>query len=827
MGGLGSGMICLEGRGGLSHVSLRHQMERFHEPLVFAALSFLGKPDLARIIEGPIPRHRIFGLEHGGLGYAGPTAGLPRFSHSEAHSRFPFGRLDLSDPEHPVRARIVGWSPFTPPDPDRSGLPAAALEYEFLNTGEEPLEAVFSFHSVNFLCQPNSAPVNEFYQGMRKTTHGVSRCEGGFTLWEDGGEVRPDRTAACRITALGDDVEVNPQWFRGGWFDSQTVVWEQASSGKTFDLPDFDDAGPPSPGGSLYKTLYLAPGESVKVSILFAWYTPFSKLRYGADAEDCETVTKAEQDEYEPGAPNGGSVHMMTERYPTRDKPGPQDCYRPWYASRFSDVSAVSDYWRAEYASLRNESLCFADAFHDTTLPQPIVEALSANLSILKSPTLLRQQDGRLWAWEGCRDDRGSCFGSCTHVWNYAHAIAHLFPSMERGLRETEFNEAQNKLGHQIYRISLPIRPGLHDFLAAADGQLGGVVKVYREWRISGDTDWLSRVWPEVRQSLEYCIMAWDPGRLGRIAEPHHVTYDIEFWGPESLTQSFYAAALMSAVTMGEALGEQVEEYRNLLNACLAVLENELFDGEYYKQTIEWRDALRRSPRDMVRIALAAPYWPEAEVLLESEGPKYQFGDGCLADGVIGDWMARTSGLGPVLPENRVLQHLKSVVRFNLRESLAKHANPQRAGYALGDDGGLLLCTWPHGGKPTIPFTYSNEVWTGIEYQVAAHLALLGEEDDALRIVQTLRKRYDGRTRNPFNEYECGHFYARALASWTLLQGFSGVRYDGLEKKLIVERSVVSERKVFLCTENGYGVVTVGPDGPKLDVRSGKIPLLD
>ncbi|HOB20294.1 MAG TPA: hypothetical protein PKO35_06310, partial [Candidatus Atribacteria bacterium] len=83
------------------------------------------------------------------------------------------------------------------------------------------------------------------------------------------------------------------------------------------------------------------------------------------------------------------------------------------------------------------------------------MDAVVSNLCILKSPTILRQHDGRLWAWEGCCDSEGCCHGSCTHVWNYAQAICHLFPELERSLRYTEFNESQDEQGHQNFRSSL------------------------------------------------------------------------------------------------------------------------------------------------------------------------------------------------------------------------------------------------------------------------------------------------------------------------------------------------------------------------------------
>ena len=793
-------------------------MERFHEPLTFAAVSVRGRPETARLLEGPVPGHRIFAPPGGGLGCVGRTYGLPRYARVEARSQFPFSRLELTDPGHPIEASIVAWSPFAPPDADSASLPVAGLEYTLRNRGSEPLEVDFSFHTVNFLVQEPGRQVLAGNQGRNDTAYGVARCERGFTLWEEGTGPLRARTGACRITVQGGDVAVNPRWFRGGWYDAQSVVWQGVVNSRIDDASDYDDGGPPSPGGSLFVPLHLEPGEARTLRLCMAWYVPYSELRYGAEPDGGPACV-------EPGPKDGVSKHLLTEYFPSAVPPEVGQCYRPWYASAFADVSAVARYWDAHYDELRARSLQFAHALHDSTLPEPVLEAVSANLSVLKSPTVMRQFDGKLWAWEGCRDDVGSCFGSCTHVWNYAHAIAHLFPSLERSLREAEFFDGQDAVGHQVYRLSLPLRPALHDFLSAADGQLGGIVKVYREWRVSGDEAWLRRLWPKVRDSLEYCIAAWDRHRRGRMAEPRHVTYDIEFWGPDSLTMSFYAAALAAAVKMGQAIDEPVDAYRQLLAASRQTLDGELFNGEYYQQIVEWRSAERFHPADIVRHPKSSAYHPEALQLLEAEGPKYQYGSGCLADGVIGDWMARSAGLGPIMPPERVRDHLLAVYRHNFRRDLTQHANPQRPGYAMAGDGGLLLCTWPRGEEPTLPFIYSNEVWTGIEYQVAAHLAMSNEYDAALQVVTAARQRYEGRLRNPFNEYECGHFYARALSSWTLLQAWSGARYDAVTKRLYVRPPAAPDSRVFIATATGFGIVVWRAGKAELEVRSGSIPL--
>ena len=112
----------------------------------------------------------------------------------------------------------------------------------------------------------------------------------------------------------------------------------------------------------------------------------------------------------------------------------------------------------------------------------------------------------------------------------------------------------------------------------------------------------------------------------------------------------------------------------------------------------------------------------EMQQLLKREGPKYQYGSGCLSDGVIGAWMARIYGIETPLARENVRSTLQAIFKHNFKTDLSQHANAQRPGYAMGREPGLLLCSWPRGGKPTLPFVYSDEVWTGIEYQVASHL---------------------------------------------------------------------------------------------------------
>jgi uncharacterized protein (DUF608 family) len=331
-------------------------------------------------------------------------------------------------------------------------------------------------------------------------------------------------------------------------------------------------------------------------------------------------------------------------------------------------------------------------------------------------------------------------------------------------------------------------------------------MKMYRDWRISGDTEWLKKMYPKVVESMDYSIRTWDPRSTGTLEEPHHNTYDIEFWGPDGMCTSFYLGALKAISEMGKFLGEDISKYETLYLKGKQAIETDLFNGEYFFQKIKWEGLNAPDPVTASKGSWNSDYSEEAFALLQKEGPKYQYGTGCLSDGILGDWIGEVCGLKNVVDSAKVASHLNSVFKYNFRKDLTDHSNPQRPSYALGNEGGLLLCTWPKGGKLSLPFVYCDEVWTGFEYQVASHLMMMGEVEKGLDIVRTARNRYDGKIRNPFDEYECGHWYARAMSSYAMLQGLTGVRYDAIDQVMFID-SRIGDFTSFLSTNSGFGNV--------------------
>lgn len=772
MGGIGAGMICLSGTGMLTSVSIDNRPLVYHEPNIFAAVSVGGK---AKVIEGPVPWFKIYGptpasgFGGAGNGLSGKNYGFPRFRTAEFESHFPFGKVTMTDDIIPLKVSLTGWSPFIPLNTDDSSLPAAILEYTFINDTESDIEAVFSYHATREVFAGNIKGESKLNKTIEKgfLLENVPLSDDGnsFEKW-------------FAVTTDENEYSVDCRWMRSGWFDPLTKLWQNIESGEIISNPPYPENEDNGLGVSMYIPIQIKANDSRTVKLIVTWYCPKSNLKIGevececGDDNCCDTAPSF---------------------------------YQPWYSAAFTGIESITKYMHKNYKKLKKETQKFTDTFYKTTLPECVVDAVAANLSIIKSPTILRQIDGRMWAWEGCHDASGCCHGSCTHVWNYAYAIPNLFPSLERTLRETEFYVSQNKGGHQTFRTNIPITPTEHKFHAASDGQLGGIMKAYREWRVSGNTMWLRRMYPKMLESINYCIHTWDPEKIGVLAKAHHNTYDIEFWGPDGMCTSFYLGALKAIMLISEFLDEDYSEYEQIYNSGKEYCETKLFNGEYFYQDIVLDN-------------------PELDILKDS---KYQYGTGCISDGVIGCWMAKMCGIGDILDPDKVKSHLNSIYKYNMKHDLSSHANPQRPGYAVRDEGGLLLCSWPHGNQPMLPFPYSNEVWTGIEYQVASHMASVGMVDECIDIVTEARKRYDGYKRNPYDEYECGHWYARAMASYALIGGLTGIRYDNVDKTLYIDPKIAGDFDSFLCTETGYALAGIKNGKPYGKVVEGIIEIAE
>jgi hypothetical protein len=373
------------------------------------------------------------------------------------------------------------------------------------------------------------------------------------------------------------------------------------------------------------------------------------------------------------------------------------------------------------------------------------------------------------------------------------------------------------------FRTLLPLGRALWSFRPAADGQMGAVLKLYREWQISGDDDFLRRLWPEAKRALEYAWTYWDADRDGVMEGEQHNTYDIEFYGPNPMMGTLYLGALKAGARMAEAVSDHAaaEAYQRLYEGGREKLEA-LWNGEFYVQRVP--------PVDQIHPGAPSLNEPWHAPAVVNGQVRYQFGEGCLSDQLLGEWFATVAGLDPVLAPEHVRATLASIYRYNFKHDFFEHPNAQRL-YALEDEKGLLLCSWPKGGRPALPFVYAVEVWTGFEYQVAAHLVYAGHLAEGLAVVRAVRDRYDGRRRNPWNEVECGSHYARALSSWSLITALSGFTFSAPERRLgFAPRVNGRDFRCFFTAGAGWGVFSQRLDKERaltarLDVSYGEVRL--
>jgi hypothetical protein len=230
LGGLGAGMVCLEGTGCISHVSVRNTPDVFNEPFMFGAISIKGKNKIAKVLEGPVPHHKIFGKPNTGDGARDTSYGYPRFKGASFNAKFPFGEVTLQDDDLPIKVKLKGWSPFIPADEDNSSLPVAAIDYVFENASTEPVEAVFSYHAMNFM---RIEKPSEFGGNYERGGH-IQKMKNGFLLSQKCHSQKPHYKGDFGIFTNVDDVVIDHSFFRGGWFDARSIIWKDIESGNAW-----------------------------------------------------------------------------------------------------------------------------------------------------------------------------------------------------------------------------------------------------------------------------------------------------------------------------------------------------------------------------------------------------------------------------------------------------------------------------------------------------------------------------------------------------------------------------------------------------------------
>lgn len=275
------------------------------------------------------------------------------------------------------------------------------------------------------------------------------------------------------------------------------------------------------------------------------------------------------------------------------------------------------------------------------------------------------------------------------------------------------------------------------------------VLQVYRVYKFTGeeDVEFLAECWPAVVLALDYLLkFDLDGDRIPENSGAPDQTFDDwRLQGISAYCGGLWLAALEAAIAMAEVLqatdyfaerdsvqsiapdpAVMVEEYRSWLAQAQPLYQQSLWNGSYYKIDTG-------SGSDVV-----------------------------MADQLSGQFCARLLGLPDIVPIDCARTALQTIyqacfLNFN--------------GGQFGAANGVKL----DGSAVNAQDTHPLEVWTGINFGIAAFLAQMGMREEALRLTETVVQQvYNNglQFRTPEAITANGTFrashYLRAMAIWSV-----------------------------------------------------------
>lgn len=781
LGGIGTGTVSLGGRGELRDWEIMNKpgignttITKGNNASFFSIyVKPEGEPSITRALIGPVHPTEYLHYE----GRPVNQHGFPRFAEASFDASYPVGMVNLSDKTMPVSVKIIGFNPLIPGDADASGLPIAVLTYEVTNLTPKPIQVSVCGSMRNFVGKDGSKyhrdwkgdfiPLGAYYnQNVFRESDGFS----GIYMYSD--SISKSDAAFGSIALVANE--------------KSGITYRRSSEGNTWERATLDFWEDFSADGELTDKTHVVDHDPMASLAVKKEIAPHSKAKFR---------------------------FCITWNFPNRFA-WSKEVVGNYYSTKYTDAWDAARKIIPQVPALEQKTHLFLDAFINSSLPDAVKEAALFNLSTLRSQTVFRIKDGHMMGWEGVMDEFGSCYGSCTHVWNYEVATPFLFGALAQTMRDVEFGYSTDSMGLMSFRTELPLQTAKPNGKAAADGQMGTILKFYREWQLSGDNDFLTKNWPHVKKALAFAWVkgGWDGDRDGVMEGCQHNTMDVEYYGPNPQMEFWYLGALRAGEEMAKYLhdNEFAKKCRTLFESGSAWTDAHLFNGEYYIQEI-------RPPLS------AADIYPGLRIGMGSSdltNPDFQLGKGCLVDQLVGQYMAHICGLGYLANEQHIKTTLKSIMKYNYVDDFSPLFNNMRS-YVMGNESGLIMASWPNG-RLKVPFPYFSEAMTGFEYTAAVGMIYEGQTENGLQCIKSIRDRFDGYKRNPYDEPECGHHYARAMASWASVIALSGFHYSAIEKSM----TFTAVPGTYFWS-NGYAWGTCKVEGKKstLNVLQGTLEL--
>ena len=792
VGGIGTGVIGVGGRGELRDWEIMNKPSKGYNtvendknkaPFFSIHVKEQGKDAITKGLMGPLHESEYLQYEVSNV----ILPGIPRFEKASFETAYPFGQVSLSDKELPVKVKLKTFNPLIPGDANSSGIPIAILSYEVENLNNTPIDVSICGNMCNFVGQDGSK-YNIDWKGIpipqgaknNQNEYRESQYIRGIYMYSN--DVKKDDAAWGTIaltTNAKDGVTYRTSSIKDNWLNEAILdFWDDFSTDGV--LTEKEQVVDDMPMASLAVKQTIAPRSKQTYTFFVTWNFP-------------------------------NRLGWVEWEKPDHNK----TIYGNYYSTLYANAWDVAEKTIPQLPKLEEKTLKFVNSILESSIPDVAKESALFNLSVLRSQTTFRLADGHFLGWEGTMDNTGSCYGSCTHVWNYEQATPFLFGELAMTMRDVELNYATNEIGGMAFRAKLPLNKAALEMNkqnptrnAAADGQMGCVMKAYREWQLSGDDHFLKKNWPMIKKVLSFAWVekGWDPNQDGVMESLQHNTMDVGFYGPNPEIGFWYLGALKAASKMASYMKDKEFEKKcnNLYIQGSKWIDNNLFNGEYYIQKIT-------APTDYTRF-------------IKMDGtesiPPSQLGDCCYVDQLVGQYMASICGLGYLADKENITSSLKSIMKYNYKADFSSHFTNKRS-YVAGNESGLLIATWPNG-RLKQPFPYFGEVWTGLEYAAASLMIHEGMVDDAEKCIRSVRARFDGAKRNPFDEPECGYHYVRSMSSWAFIISYADFLFSAVDKSMRI-----TSRPGTYFWSNGYawGTCKVTDRQAELSVLHGNLNL--
>jgi non-lysosomal glucosylceramidase len=788
VGGLGAGNISIGGNGQWKDVEIMNKPAMgfygAHVPKQAPFfMVFTQKPNgekKTKTLMGPIPPSEFAGSE----GSRTPNHGLPRFASSSFDAAYPFGIVNLEDNNMPVSAKAKVFNPFIPGDANASGIPIAVIRYEITNKTNTPLKIAVAGSMDNFIGMDGSvAEISGWnstidFKGTKNNRNTFRQTASLAGIYMISDSVKKDSRAWGTIALTtpknipGDIISYRTEFDTRGWNSNFTDMWD-----------DFSDDG-------IFKdTTFPVKWDDPRAGL---------SVKFKLAAHQTRTVE-----------------FFLTWDFPNRMSWFDEVIIGNYYSTHYSDAWDVIEKTHPSLPALEAKTIDFVSLLINSDYPDVVKEAALFNTSTLRSQTTFRDKEGNFFGWEGVFSNNGSCQGNCTHVWNYEHASAFLFGDLAMNMRHTEYYHAlDDSTGFMRFRVNLPYDKNNGNNLAAADGQMGTIMRAYREWQLSGDDNFIRGIYPKVKKALSFAWIdkGWDANKDGVMEGCQHNTMDIEYYGPNPEIGFWYLGALKATAAMAHYMNDTEFEKTctDLFTRGSKWIDQNIFNGEFYYQQIRPVNSLNDVARNII----------SGDGSSATPNPPFQIGEGCLADQLVGQNMAFICGLGYLADSNKIKKALSSIWKYNHVNNVGDRFNNMRS-YALGNESGVVVTVYPDPSKrPAIPLSYAFEVWTGLEYTAATGMIYQGMNREALQVITDVRNRHDGFKRNPFNEEECGNHYTRGMASWSAIPALSRFNYSGVTNTFCITSK---PGKYFWSNGHSWGNVIVADNKVTIAVHFGKL----